>query len=104
MKGSHAGTGVVLGELSRGVTDTRFVRDVEQAVGWIRDGGQEPDTIAESSFQEQRLHRLTSRNSAAYKGIHAAASRRGRSTGSSTKSRSMSSPSSDSTWTFVRSS
>jgi hypothetical protein len=61
----------VLGELYGGVTDTRFVRDVEQVVGWIRDGGQEPDTITESSFQEQRLHRLTSRNSAAYKGIHA---------------------------------
>ncbi|MEU6554622.1 DUF262 domain-containing protein [Streptomyces sp. NPDC046915] len=61
----------VLGELYGGVTDTRFVRDVEQVVGWIRDGGPEPDTITESSFQEQRLHRLTSRNSAAYKGIYA---------------------------------
>ncbi|MGW0731623.1 GmrSD restriction endonuclease domain-containing protein [Streptomyces sp. NPDC002851] len=61
----------VLGELYGGVTDTRFVRDVEQVVGWIRDGGPEPDTITEATFQEQRLHRLTSRNSAAYKGIYA---------------------------------
>jgi hypothetical protein len=61
----------VLGELYGGVTDTRFVRDVEQVVAWIREGGAEPDTITESSFQEQRLHRLTSRNSAAYKGIYA---------------------------------
>ncbi|WP_099055688.1 GmrSD restriction endonuclease domain-containing protein [Streptomyces noursei] len=61
----------VLGELYGGVTDTRFVRDVEQVVGWIRDGGPEPDTITEATFQEQRLHRLTTRNSAAYKGIHA---------------------------------
>ncbi|MEU1598361.1 DUF262 domain-containing protein [Streptomyces sp. NPDC005708] len=61
----------VLGELYGGVTDTRFVRDVEQVVGWILDGGPEPDTITESTFQEQRLHRLTSRNSAAYKGIYA---------------------------------
>ncbi|MEU1801383.1 DUF262 domain-containing protein [Streptomyces sp. NPDC019937] len=61
----------VLGELYGGVTDTRFVRDVEQVVGWVRDGGAEPDTITEANFQEQRLHRLTSRNSAAYKGIYA---------------------------------
>ncbi|MFJ4712850.1 DUF262 domain-containing protein [Streptomyces sp. NPDC088785] len=61
----------VLGELYGGVTDTRFVRDVDQVVAWLRDGGPEPDTIAEASFQEQRLHRLTSRNSAAYKGIYA---------------------------------
>ncbi|MGW5420203.1 GmrSD restriction endonuclease domain-containing protein [Streptomyces sp. NPDC003943] len=61
----------VLGELYGGVTDTRFVRDVEQVVGWIKDGGPEPDTIVEATFQEQRLHRLTTRNSAAYKGIHA---------------------------------
>ncbi|MFD7063516.1 DUF262 domain-containing protein [Streptomyces sp. NPDC059906] len=61
----------VLGELYGGVTDTRFVRDVEQVVGWIRDGGAEPDTVTEATFQEQRLHRLASRNSAAYKGVHA---------------------------------
>lgn len=61
----------VLGELYGGVTDTRFVRDVEQVIAWLTDGGPEPDTIAEASFQEQRLHRLTSRNSAAYKGIYA---------------------------------
>ncbi|EYT83905.1 hypothetical protein CF54_04640 [Streptomyces sp. Tu 6176] len=61
----------VLGELYGGVTDTRFVRDVEQVVGWIKDGGAEPDTVTEATFQEQRLHRLASRNSAAYKGIHA---------------------------------
>ncbi|MFF0108922.1 GmrSD restriction endonuclease domain-containing protein [Streptomyces hirsutus] len=61
----------VLGELYGGVTDTRFVRDVEQVIAWLTDGGSEPDTITEASFQEQRLHRLTSRNSAAYKGIHA---------------------------------
>ncbi|UQA92034.1 DUF262 domain-containing protein [Streptomyces halobius] len=61
----------VLGELYGGVTDTRFVRDVEQVVSWIRDGGPEPDTLTEATFQEQRLHRLSSRNSAAYKGIYA---------------------------------
>lgn len=61
----------VLGELYGGVTDTRFVRDVEQVVPWLTEGGPEPDTISEASFQEQRLHRLTSRNSAAYKGVHA---------------------------------
>ncbi|KIX79021.1 hypothetical protein SF23_03190 [Streptomyces sp. MBRL 10] len=61
----------VLGELYGGVTDTRFVRDVEQVVGWIKDSGSEPDTVTEATFQEQRLHRLASRNSAAYKGIHA---------------------------------
>lgn len=61
----------VLGELYGGITDTRFVRDVEQVISWVKGAGPEPDTIIEATFQEQRLHRLTSRNSAAYKGIYA---------------------------------
>jgi hypothetical protein len=61
----------VLGELYGGSTDSRLVRDVEQVTAWIKQGGPEPDTIAEATFQEQRLRTLATRNSAAYKGIYA---------------------------------
>lgn len=60
----------VLGELYGGSTESRFPRDVEQVVAW-QSGAELPDTVAEATFQEQRLETLTSRNSAAYKGIYA---------------------------------
>lgn len=60
----------VLGELYSGTIESRFPRDLEQVVSWI-DGGDEPDTVSEANFQEQRLRTLATRNSAAYKGIFA---------------------------------
>lgn len=66
----------VLGEMYGGSTESRFTRDVEQLTDWI-DGpsaGLEaatPDTVAEAAFLQDRLNSLTTRNSAAYKGIYA---------------------------------
>ncbi|HTJ70690.1 MAG TPA: DUF262 domain-containing protein [Actinospica sp.] len=61
----------VLGELYSGSTESRFVRDVEQLAAWILADGPEPDTVAEAFIQDTRLNTLTTRNSAAYKGIYA---------------------------------
>ncbi len=60
----------VLGELYSGTFESRFPRDLEQVVSWV-EGGEEPDTVTEANFQEQRLRTLATRNSAAYKGIFA---------------------------------
>lgn len=61
----------VLGEMYGGSTESRFTRDVEQLIGWIRGSDGTPDTIAEAAFLDDRLNSLTTRNSAAYKGIYA---------------------------------
>lgn len=37
----------VLGELYGGATESRFARDLEQVVPWIRDDGPEPSTVSE---------------------------------------------------------
>jgi predicted transport protein/5S rRNA maturation endonuclease (ribonuclease M5) len=60
----------VLGELYGGAIETRFAKDLPQVVDWVR-GGSEPDTIADATFVPLRLRTLRTRNSAAYKGIHA---------------------------------
>ncbi|GHJ36010.1 DUF262 domain-containing protein [Streptomyces sp. TS71-3] len=62
----------VLGEMYGGSTESRFTRDVEQLVERL--GGSTevvPDTIAEAAFLDDRLDTLTTRNSAAYKGVYA---------------------------------
>ncbi|MFF8650550.1 DUF262 domain-containing protein [Streptomyces griseoluteus] len=61
----------VLGEMYGGSTETRFTRDVEQLVGWIRQDDHAPDTVTDAFFFTERLDTLTTRNSAAYKGIYA---------------------------------
>lgn len=61
----------VFGELYGGAVETRFARDVQDVVAWIRGGAMEPRTVSESTFTASRLMTLRSRNSAAYKGIHA---------------------------------
>jgi hypothetical protein len=60
----------VLGELYSGATETRFARDVEGVPIWV-DGGSMPRTIVDASFEATRLESLRTRNSAAYKGVHA---------------------------------
>ena len=60
----------VLGELYGGSIESRFARDVPQVLEWIR-GGPEPDTVTESNFRKERLRTLRTRQSAAYKGVHA---------------------------------
>nr|WP_269781659.1 DUF262 domain-containing protein [Nocardia bovistercoris] len=61
----------VLGEMYSGATESRFARDVEQLIAWTDPDAAEPDTVAESVFVADRLNSLTTRNSAAYKGIYA---------------------------------
>jgi hypothetical protein len=58
----------VLGELYGGANETRFARDVIEVVDWINDG-EEPSSIKDAYFAEDRLLTLRTRNSAAYKGI-----------------------------------
>jgi hypothetical protein len=60
----------VLGEMYGGSTETRFTRDVEQLVPWIGQGERAPETVTEAFFFADRLDTLTTRNSAAYKGIY----------------------------------
>ncbi|MFC9895369.1 DUF262 domain-containing protein [Nocardia sp. NPDC127579] len=68
----------VLGEMYGGATETRFSRDVEQVLAWVQQpGAAMPDTLTEATFREQRLDTLRTRNSAAYKGIHALLMRQG---------------------------
>ncbi len=60
----------VLGELYGGSIESRFARDLPQVLSWV-DGGPEPDTVVEANFRAERVRTLRTRNSAAYKGIHA---------------------------------
>ncbi|WP_240957955.1 GmrSD restriction endonuclease domain-containing protein [Streptomyces barkulensis] len=62
----------VLGEMYGGGVESRFPRDVEQLIAWIRDAdAPAPDTVAEAAFLDDRLNSLATRNSAAYKGVYA---------------------------------
>ncbi|MFG2528993.1 DUF262 domain-containing protein [Streptomyces sp. NPDC048516] len=68
----------VLGEMYGGSLETRFTRDVEQLIAWMRgEAAAAPDTVVEAAFLEDRLDTLTTRNSAAYKGIYALLIRQG---------------------------
>jgi hypothetical protein len=69
----------VFGELYGSAVESRMARDVEQLMAAIdrQDDCPEPDTIAEAAFPEWRLDRLTTRNSAAYKGLFALIGRQG---------------------------
>ena len=58
----------IFGELYGGANETRFARDVMEVVDWCN-GGQEPSTIRDAYFAEDRLLTLRTRNSAAYKGV-----------------------------------
>ncbi len=59
----------IFGELYGSATETRFARDIVEIFEWI-DGGNEPSTVLESSFAKDRLLKLKTRNSAAYKGLY----------------------------------
>lgn len=63
----------VLGELYSSATESRLARDVDQVPAWSRneEGATVPRTVDEAGFSESRLHRLKTRNAAAYKGINA---------------------------------
>jgi hypothetical protein len=60
----------VFGELYGGANETRYAFDPPEVVRWI-EGGDEPRTIRDASFNPTRLLSLQSRQSAAYKGVMA---------------------------------
>jgi hypothetical protein len=62
---------VTLGELYGSSTESRLARDVPELVGWLTAKGSRPRSVDEAIFQRDRLRTLRSRQSAAYKGIHA---------------------------------
>ena len=66
----------VLGELYGAAVESRFARDLPEVIDWVR-GGEEPSTIRDCNFVPQRLISLRTRNSAAYKGLHALLMREG---------------------------
>jgi hypothetical protein len=66
----------VFGELYGGAIETRFAKDVADVLLWI-DGGPEPTTVKDAAFRAERLDTMTSRLSAAYKGVHALLMREG---------------------------
>ncbi|KMZ12868.1 hypothetical protein BHUM_00785 [Candidatus Burkholderia humilis] len=61
---------VVLGELYGGAIETRIANDVEDVLSWIESGEGTPRSIADAVFNPDRLDRMTSRLSAAYKGLN----------------------------------
>ncbi len=67
----------VLGELYGGAVETRFARDLPELVDYVRNIGTEPKTIQDANLDANRLLSLRTRNSAAYKGIHALLMRSG---------------------------
>ncbi len=60
----------VLGELYGGAVETRIANDVEELLLWMENDEQIPRTLLDASFQPDRLDRLASRLSAAYKGVN----------------------------------
>lgn len=66
----------VFGELYGAATETRFSKDLPQVIEWIN-GGDEPDTVKEATFEPDRLITMRTRNSAAYKGVHVLLMREG---------------------------
>ncbi len=67
----------VFGEMYSGTTETRLANDLLDCIAWVRDEQQTPRTVRDAQFQAERLLSLTTRNSAAYKGLHALQMSRG---------------------------
>lgn len=67
----------VLGELYGGAVETRIANDVDELLNWIENDSNLPRTIIDAAFQPDRLDRLSSRLSAAYKGINVLVLREG---------------------------
>jgi hypothetical protein len=67
----------VLGELYGGAVETRIANDVDELLRWIEHEAEPPRTVTDAAFQPDRLDRLSSRLSAAYKGINVLVLREG---------------------------
>jgi hypothetical protein len=60
----------IFGELYGSASETRFARDILEVPAWL-DGGAEPITVQEGALRPDRLLTMRTRQSAAYKGLHA---------------------------------
>jgi len=60
----------IFGELYGSASESRFAKDILEVPAWI-DGGPEPSTVREGVFRAERLRAMRTRQSAAYKGVHA---------------------------------
>ena len=60
----------IFGELYSSAIESRFAKDIVEVPAWI-DGGPEPSTVRDGVFRTDRLKTMRTRQSAAYKGIHA---------------------------------
>ncbi len=60
----------IFGEIYGGSTETLFALDLAQVAEYIR-GGPRPDAVEQANFIPERLLTLSTRNSAAYKGLYA---------------------------------
>lgn len=60
----------IFGELYGSAAETRFARDILEVPAWL-DGGPEPITVQDGSLRTDRLLTMRTRQSAAYKGLHA---------------------------------
>ena len=61
----------VLGEEYSSATESKIARDVPELIDWIQDDKKEPESVKIAYFQLERLDQIKTRQSAAYKGIHA---------------------------------
>jgi hypothetical protein len=66
----------VFGELYGSAVETRFAKDLWEIPAWL-EGGPEPTSVRDAVFRADRLDTMTSRLSAAYKGLHALLMREG---------------------------
>ncbi len=60
----------IFGELYGSAAESRFARDILEVPLWL-EGGPEPATVQEGSLRADRLMTMRTRQSAAYKGLHA---------------------------------
>ena len=67
----------VLGEMYGGANETRYAMDMQDLVAWIEADADEPRTVRDANFAPMRLLGLSTRNSAAYKGLFALMVRKG---------------------------
>lgn len=68
----------VLGQLYGSAIETRFALDLQGLMDWIKqDDAPEPTTVRDASLQPARLYSISTRNSAAYKGISVLVQREG---------------------------
>lgn len=66
-----------LGELYSGGGETLMPRDLPEVVEWIANDGELPRSMVEAIFQQSRLRSLRTRQSSAYKALHALLMRHG---------------------------